>query len=116
MKNYNVVVNASHVRLLGDAAAGFALGECIQTAELYSSNQRIDKYEIPRQLENEPGWFSKTEADWEEIGVTARVWRRVKRQLEDLGVIETRFIGAPPRVWMRVDIPKLQALLAKEAA
>jgi len=100
----NIKVDSAHVKLLGDAAAGYVLAECIRLSNSFSG-------ETPKKIANELGWFYKLEEDWESIGITARVWRRVKKQLQELGVLEAQFIGLPPRMWMRINFNQLEALL-----
>ena len=111
MKSYQITVSTAYVKLLGDAAAGYILAECVHWTQHYSNKNRTERFNIPKQIANDPGWFYKREEDWEEIGITPRVWRRVKRQLEGLGVLEYQFIGSPPRVWMRINFERLHELL-----
>lgn len=111
MKSYHIGVSTAYVNLLGDISAGYVLAECIHWTRHYSNNNRTERFNIPRQIANDPGWFYKTESDWQEIGVTARVWRRVKKQLEELGLLECQFIGTPARIWMRIDFARLHEML-----
>jgi hypothetical protein len=68
---------------------------------------------LPVEFHNQPGWFYKTEDEWEEIGITARVLRRAKAFLKEKGILSEQMKGSPPKLWFRLNSEALEAFLAQ---
>lgn len=91
---YHVVL----ARLVGSAAGGLLLGQMLYWSE---------------RTTNPDNWFWKTRQQWrDELGLTRREQEVARKRLRQLGILEERRHGIPPRLHFRVDVDRLISLLA----
>jgi len=63
------------------------------------------------------GWIWKTQAEWEEETCLSRCEQETARKtLRELGLIEERLASIPARLYYRLDLDKLAALLSNASA
>ena len=68
-----------------------------------------------RDIAKNGGWFYKTTDQWQrETGLTAREQESARRILRDLGVLQEKRTGIPARLYLRLDLEQLTALLSAE--
>lgn len=92
-----VAFHPAFARLAGSAAAGILLSQACYWATKTGDPE---------------GWFFKTRDQWtEETALSRREQETARRRLRDLGVLHEKRGGMPQRLWFRVDMERLQALL-----
>jgi hypothetical protein len=61
------------------------------------------------------GWFYKTIEDWEaEVAIKCWKQRKIRAFWREMGVLEEAKIGAPPKIYFRVNLIKLHSLLTPD--
>jgi hypothetical protein len=83
------------------------------TAALFLSYASYAYDQLPP--ENE-GWFTKTQAEWEQdTGLTRREQETARRMLRERGLLEERKVGMPAVLWFRVNWARLREMLEEQA-
>jgi len=83
------------------------------TAALFLSYASYAYESIP--AEND-GWFTKTQAEWEQdTGLTRREQETARRMLRERGLLEERKVGMPAVLWFRVNWARLREMLEAQA-
>jgi hypothetical protein len=88
-------------RALADVGGGATAGLFLSQA-LYWSRRTADP----------AGWFWKTQQDWQaETALTRREQETARARLRATGVLQERHAGVPAKLYFRVDLARLAALL-----
>ncbi len=88
-------------RALADVGGGATAGLFLSQA-LYWSRRTTDR----------AGWFWKTQQEWQaETALTRREQETARARLRAIGVLEERHAGVPAKLYFRVDLARLAALL-----
>ena len=62
------------------------------------------------------GWIYKVQGEWtDETGLTRREQETARRRLRQVGILQEKRAGVPARLYYRVDLDKLIALLAQSS-
>ena len=112
--NHYVVLNYKLLKACPDPATAVILAELCKWDEFYRKDHANRLEWLPVDFHQEPGWFYKTEDEWEEIGITPRVLRRAKAFLKEKGILIDQMKGSPPKLWFRLDLEALEAFLAQQ--
>ena len=112
--NHYVVLNYKLLKACPDPATAVILAELCKWDEFYRKDHANRLQWLPVDFHQEPGWFYKTEDEWEEIGITPRVLRRAKAFLKEKGILIDQMKGSPPKLWFRLDLEALEAFLAQQ--
>jgi len=112
--NHYVVLNYKLLKACPDPATAVILAELCKWDEFYRKDHANRLQWLPVDFHQEPGWFYKTEDEWEEIGITPRVLRRAKAFLKEKGILIDQMKGSPPKLWFRLNLEALEAFLAQQ--
>ena len=100
----SIAVSLNVMALVDDAAAGILLSQLI-----YWTRRGVD-------VLDRDGWVHKTATEWEhETGMSWKVQRRARANLEKLGLLEERKRTMPARLEFRLKLAALGQLLAQRS-
>jgi hypothetical protein len=89
-------------RVLASVGGGATVGLFLSQCWYWTIKTRND----------EDGWWSKTQAEWEnETGLKRREQERARRQLKVHGILEERKTGVPAKLYFRLNLDTLARLI-----
>ena len=100
--NYAVMVHYRVLRAF-DINTALVVSELIKWDEFYRRDHENRWETLPEEFQQEPGWFYKSQSDWDVLAISRKKLSKAKVLLQELGILETVKKGPNIRVWYRFD-------------
>jgi len=100
--NYAVMVPYRVLRAF-DVNTALVVSELIKWDEFYRRDHENRWETLPEEFQQDPGWFYKSQNDWDVLGISRKKLSKAKTLLQELGILQTIKKGIPPRVWYHFD-------------
>ena len=100
--NYAVMVPYRVLRAF-DIYTALVVSELIKWDEFYRRDHENRWENLPEEFQQEPGWFYKSQNDWDVLGISWKKLSKAKTLLQELGILETIKKGPNIRIWYHFD-------------
>ena len=103
MKSNYAVMVPYRVLQAFDIYTALVVSELIKWDEFYRRDHENRWENLPEEFQQEPGWFYKSQNDWDVLGISWKKLSKAKTLLQELGILETIKKGPNIRIWYHFD-------------